>query len=99
MRSNWADQASQCHCPGCIAAMHDMQTLHPRVPPAPQATNDDSIPFLTLCGEWLAKMGFPIGTEVRVEAWNGRIIIDVLEPHFPKGREIHYMTVEDGDAV
>jgi len=45
-------------------------------PPAPA-------PFLRLKGRWLDRAGFPIGSKVRVEVSQGRLIIEAL-PQFPE---------------
>ena len=45
----------------------------PRRDPAP-------MPFVRLSGRWLKRMGFAIGTAVRVQAMPGRLVLEVIEP-------------------
>jgi hypothetical protein len=38
------------------------------------------MPFVRLSGRWLKRMGFAIGTAVRVQATPGRLVLEVIEP-------------------
>jgi hypothetical protein len=47
---------------------------------APVPPRLDPMPLLRLQGRWLAKAGFAIGSEVRVEVTDGRLVLEVIEP-------------------
>lgn len=38
------------------------------------------MPFLRLQGRWLEKCGFAIGSEVRVQVTQGRLVLEVVAP-------------------
>jgi hypothetical protein len=38
------------------------------------------MPFLRLQGRWLERCGFAIGSEVRVEVTEGRLVLEVIAP-------------------
>ena len=42
-----------------------------------------STPYLRLQGHWLERAGFPIGTPVRVEVSERRLIVQAVEPEEP----------------
>lgn len=107
MLSHWADPPP-CDCPTCaprpprLPSNHaERERLHDR--PAPWPANPDGpVPFVMLRGRWLAQMGFCVGTEVKVEVVEGRIVIAPLGAATPPveaipttlTREIHYTDVE-----
>jgi hypothetical protein len=40
----------------------------------------EPMPFLRLQGRWLDQAGFAIGSEVRVEVTQGRLVLEVIAP-------------------
>ena len=38
------------------------------------------MPYLRLLGRWLEKCGFAVGSEVRVEVSQGRLVLEVISP-------------------
>ena len=42
-----------------------------------------STPYLRLQGHWLEQAGFPVGTPVRVEVSERRLIVEAVEPEEP----------------
>ena len=42
-----------------------------------------STPYLRLQGRWLERAGFPVGTPVRVEVSDRRLIVEAVEPEEP----------------
>jgi hypothetical protein len=49
------------------------------------------MPFVRLSGRWLERMGFAIGTAVRVHVAPKRLVLEVIEPEVrqkPRARRI-----------
>jgi hypothetical protein len=45
------------------------------------------MPFVRLSGRWLGRMGFAIGTAVRVHVSRKRLVLEVIEPAVREVRE------------
>lgn len=50
------------------------------------------MPFVRLSGRWLERMGFAIGTAVRVQVSRKRLVLEVIEPEAiaPERRQRRY---------
>lgn len=64
----------------------DWRSQAPRPPRSPTR-----MPFVRLSGRWLERMGFAIGTAVRVHVAPKRLVLEVIEPEVrekPRARRI-----------
>ena len=66
---------------------------HPQAPrPLGSPTR---MPFVRLSGRWLERMGFGIGTAVRVHVSRKRLVLEVIEPEpiAPERRQRRYRRI------
>jgi Toxin SymE, type I toxin-antitoxin system len=60
-------------------------------PQAPRPLGSPTrMPFVRLSGRWLERMGFGIGTAVRVHVSRKRLVLEVIEPIAPERRQRWY---------